>query len=83
MARGGLKKHQPATSTTTVVENFETEVLGMLTLMDADSLACACGMLSLNAPEQKKGNLKHLLKYTLRHLNSEDIEGSDDEGSSW
>ena len=49
-------KHQPATSTT--VENLETEVLGMLTLMDADSLACDCGILGLDAPEQKKGNHK-------------------------
>ena len=62
MAREELKKHQPATTTTTM-ENFETEVLGMLNLMDADSLACACGILDLVVPEQKKGNLILLLKY--------------------
>ena len=40
----------------------------MLTLMDADSLACACGILGLDVPEQKKDNLKHLLIYILRQL---------------
>ena len=54
----------------------------MLTLMDADSLACAYGILDLNAPEQKKGNCNVLLKYILRNLNSEDVEGSDDGSSS-
>ena len=34
-------KHQPATSTVTMVENLETEVFGMITLMNPDSLACA------------------------------------------
>ena len=28
-----------------IMENFQTEVQGMLTLMDAYSLACACGIL--------------------------------------
>ena len=58
----GLKK-QPATSTTTITENFETEVLGILTFMDVNSLACACRILGLVVPEQKKSNLKLLLKY--------------------
>ena len=69
--RGLIKtqlKHQLATSTTAVVENFETELLGMLTLMDADSLACFCGILGLDVPEQKKDNLKLLLIYVLRQL---------------
>ena len=76
MARGVLKK-QPAIPTTTNMENFETEVLGMLFLMDADSFACACGILGLVYAEQKKGNLKFLLKYMLRQFNSEDAKGSD------
>ena len=48
------------------MENFETEVLGMLTLMDADSLVCACGIQGLVDPEQKKGKFKLLLKYILK-----------------
>ena len=56
-----------------MVENLETEVLGMLTLMNADSLACACGILGLDVPEQKRGNHKLLLKYILRQPNSEDV----------
>ena len=47
------------------------------------SLACAFGILGLVVPEQKKGNLKLLLKYILRQFNSEDAEGSDSGGSSW
>ena len=43
------------------MENFETELLGMLTLKDADSLTCAYGLLGLDVPEQKKGNRKLLL----------------------
>ena len=65
------------------MKNFETEVLGMITLMDAGSLACACGIQGLVDPEQKKGNFKLLLKYILRQLNSEDAKGSDNGGSSW
>ena len=48
------------------MENVETEVLGMLTFMDVDILACVCGILGLVVPEQKKGDLKLLLKYILR-----------------
>ena len=61
MARDGLEKRQPATSTTKTAGNFKTEVLGMLTLMDADSLACACEILDLDVSKQKKSNLKLLL----------------------
>ena len=82
MAREGLKK-QPATSTTAIMENIETEVLRMLTFRDVDSLACACGILGLVVPEQKKSNLKLLLKYILRQFNSVDADGSNDGGSSW
>ena len=65
------------------MENFEIEVLGMLTLIDAESLACACGILGLVVPEEKKGNLKLLLKYILRQFNFKYVEGSGDGGSSW
>ena len=61
MVSGGFEKYQPSTAITTIVENFETEVLGMLTLMDTDISACACGILGLEVPEQKKGNLKLVL----------------------
>ena len=33
------------------MENFEKEVLGMITLMDADSLAYVCAILDLDVPE--------------------------------
>ena len=59
MAREGLK-NQSAISTTAIMENFETEVLRMLTFTKVDSLTCACGILGLVVPEQKKGNLKLL-----------------------
>ena len=65
------------------MENLETKVLEMLALRDANSLCYACGILGLVVPDQKKGILKLLLKYILRHFNSEDVEGSDDGGSSW
>ena len=35
----------------------------MSTLIYADSLACVCGVLGLDVPEQNKGDLKLLLKY--------------------
>ena len=54
MAREGFEKHQPTTSTTTIMENFKTELLGVLKLIDADSLACVCEILGLDFPEQKK-----------------------------
>ena len=82
VVREGLNKHQLATSATTIMENVENEMLGMLTMMDADSFACACGILDSVVPEQKKGNLKLLLKYILRQFNFEDVKGSDVGGSS-
>ena len=51
--------------------------------MDADILAGACGMLDLVVPEQKKHDLKLLLKYILGQFNSKDAEGSEDGGYSW
>ena len=52
-----LKKQQEI-STTTIVKNFETEVLGILTLMYADSFAKGCGIMDLVVPEQNKSKLK-------------------------
>ena len=59
------------------MENVETEVPEMFTLMDAYSLACSCGILGLVAPE------KLLSKYILRQLISEDVEERDNGSSSW
>ena len=78
MAREELEKRQQPIQTTTIMENFEIEVLGMITLMDADSLAYVCTILDLDVPEQKKGNLKLLLKYILRQFSSEFVEGTYD-----
>ena len=41
--------------------NIKTVVLGMLTLMNTDCFSCACGILGLDVPEQKKVNLKIIL----------------------
>ena len=65
------------------MENFETEVLDTLTLMDADSLACACGILGWVVPVLKKDNLKLLSKDILRHFNSEHLESSGVGGLFW
>ena len=54
----------------------------MLTLMDANSLACTYGILGLDVHEPMKRNRQLLLKYISRQLNSEDVEGSDDGSSS-
>ena len=62
-------KHQPATFKTIMVENMETEVLGMLTLLDADILDCACGILGLHVPA--------FLRCTLKQLNSKEVEGGE------
>ena len=59
------------------MENVETEVPEMFTLMDAYSLACSCGILGLVAAE------KLLSKYILRQLISEDVEDCDNGSSSW
>ena len=67
----------------TAMENLENEVLGMLAMLDADSLLCACDIVGLDVPEEKKGNQKLLLKFLLRKLNSEEVEASQDGGASW
>ena len=65
------------------MENLETEVHSMLTKLDADHLHCACGIIGLDVPEEKKGNQNFLLKFLLRKLNSEEMEASQDVGVSW
>ena len=62
---------------------FKLEALGMFTLMDTYSFACACVIQGLVDPEQKKGNLKLLLKYILRQFNSEDAKAFDRGCSFW
>ena len=66
-----------------MVESLETKLLGMLTLVDVDSLAYVSGILGLEVPEQKKGNRKLLLKYFLRQANSEGVDSSDYGCSIW
>ena len=80
VTREGLKK-LPVTSITTIMENFKTEVLGMLIFMDVQFGLCFWDT-RFGCSRTKKGNLKLLLKYILRQFNSKDTEGSDDGGSS-
>ena len=79
MARKGL------TTTHFISSNgdLETEVLSMLAMLDTDSLHCACGIVGLDVPEEKKGNQNLLLKFLLRKSNSEEVEASQDGGASW
>ena len=65
-----MARDQQATSTITMAENLQTEVLQMLNLLNADSLTSACEILDLDIPEQNKCNSKLLLKYILTNLNS-------------
>ena len=65
------------------MENLETEVLSMPAMLDVGSLHCACGIVELDVPEEKKGNQNFLLKFLLRKLNSEELEASQDGGASW
>ena len=62
------------------MEILETGVLSMLAILDADSPHYACGIVGLDAPEEKKGNQNLLLKFLLRKLNSEEVETSQDGG---
>ena len=53
------------------MENLETKMLSMLAMLDAGSLHCACGIVGLDVPEEKKGNQNLLFKSLLRKLISE------------
>ena len=35
----------------------------MLAMLDADSLQCACGIVGLDMPEEKKGNQNYFLNF--------------------
>ena len=63
--------------------NLETEVLSMLGMLDADSLHCACEIVGLDAPEEKRGNQTLLLKFLLRKVNFEEVEASQRGRYSW
>ena len=63
--------------------NLETEVLSMLGMLDADSLHCACEIVGLDAPEEKRGNQTLLLKHLLRKVNFEEVEASQRGRYSW
>ena len=65
------------------MENPETEVLNMLGMLDADSLHCACEIVGLDAPEEKRGNQTLLLKFLLRKVNFEEVEASQRGRYSW
>ena len=65
------------------MENLETEVLGMLSMLDAYKLHCAFRIVGLDAREEKKNNQKLLLKFLLKKLNSKEVEESQDGGTSW
>ena len=65
------------------MENPETEVLSMLGMLDADSLHCACEIVGLDAPEEKRGNQTLLLKFLLRKVNFEEVEASQRGRYSW
>ena len=59
---------------------LETEVMQMLWKLDAESLQSAYGIMVLDVPESKKGNQHLLLKNSVRHLNSEEVEAREDGG---
>ena len=65
------------------MEYLEAEVLVMLAMLDAASLHCACGIVGLDVPEEKKGNQKLLLKFLLGKLNSEEVEADQHGEASW
>ena len=55
----------------------------MLGMLDADSLHCACEIVGLDAPEEKRGNQTLLLKFLLRKVNFEEVEASQRGRYSW
>ena len=55
----------------------------MLGMLDADSLHCACEIVGLDAPEEKRGNQTLLLKHLLRKVNFEEVEASQRGRYSW
>ena len=51
--------------------------------MAADSLACACGILGLDVPKQRKSNLKILLRYILSQLNAAGVISVSNKNLNW
>ena len=61
-------------------EEKKHEVLQQLPLLDADQLTTICIALSLTVPPVKKGNRSAIFNLIMRHLNSETVEDSADQG---
>ena len=61
-------------------DNIEAEVFGKLTILDESCLESVATILELTVDESKKGNKSYLLKLILKHLNSDQVQGSEDEG---
>ena len=57
-------------------------VIAGVGMLDADQLEDCCKVLSLTVADTKKGNKKALAGIIMRHLNSEVLEDSEDEGMS-
>ena len=62
-------------------EEVEREVMFLLTgIREAGELEKLCTVVPLTLPEEIRGKTKSILKFLLRHLNSEDVENSSDGG---
>ena len=57
------------------------QVLERLQLLTADQLQEVCERLQLVVPDNKKGNTRSLFNLVVRHLPSQEVEESSDEGS--
>ena len=63
--------------------DVEREVIVLLGEVDTDTeLEDLCAAISLDVPDQIKGDVRLLHRYLIRQLNSEDVEKLDDEGLS-
>ena len=65
------------------MEKVKTEVIRILIFMDAESFLVLVGYWGWLIQSKRKVTSNLLLKYVLRQLSFEDVEGSDDGGSSW
>ena len=61
-------------------EEKKMEVLQQLPLLDETQLTTVCGPLSIVVPPAKKGNRSAILNLIMRHINSEVVEESGDQG---
>ena len=55
-------------------------VLQQLRFLDADELAELCTASNITIPPNKEGNRNAIHTIVLRHINSEDVEDSNDQG---